>query len=104
MRVDPQLLALFQEACHARNWTASATIRDFMANEVQAYQTHLAKKEAAKRASEASGQVSGASVSSDAEKSPVAVSGKPEGPVARRMRLKKEAKLRTMADEDFDDE
>jgi hypothetical protein len=105
MRVDPQLLSLFHESCDARNTTASAAIRVFMANEVEAYRIYLVKKGlAAKKAQEAISNAVGAPVPVSAQKSPVVVSGKPEGDVAKRMRLKKEAKLRKLSDDYLDDD
>jgi hypothetical protein len=104
MRVDPQLLALFQQACDARDWTVSATLRNFMVNEVEGYRVHLAKKEAARRAQEASILAAGGSVSPVSQKRPEEAAVVPEGPVARRMRLKEEAKLRRQVDHDFDDD
>ena len=76
-----------------------------MANEVEAYRIHVAKKEiAARKAQEAFEASGGVSVPLQVEKSPVASPVKPEGPVARRMRLKKEAKLRASVDDDLIDD
>lgn len=44
VRLDPELLRKFQEACEARHSTVSHTLRDYMYSEVAGYERHLEKE------------------------------------------------------------
>jgi len=106
VRVEAELLDLFTQSAEARHMTVSACVRELMRSHAKSYQDHLNRLELAerKRADKAVLGVSATSVSSTSEKAPVEAPGKPEGPVARKMRLKKEAKLRRLDVYEDDDE
>lgn len=86
--------------------TVSACVRELMHRHAKSYQDHLKRLEQAelKRVAKAVSLTEAISVSPVAEKAPVAPPIKPEGAVARKMRLKKEAKDRRRSDDLSDDE
>lgn len=106
VRLDAELLDVFTQSADARHMTVSACVRELMRQHAKSYQDHLKRLEHAesKRAAGAVSETQGTSVPNVSEKALVASSGKPEGPVARRMRLKKEAKNRRSSDDLPDDE
>lgn len=106
VRLDPELLDLFTQSADARHMTVSACVRELMHQHAKSYQDHLKRLEQAqlKRAATENLATQAMSVSTVSEKSLVAPSGKLEGPVARKMRLKKQAKDRRSFDDLPDDE
>ena len=106
VRLDVELLDLFTQSADARNMTVSACVRELMRQHAKSYQDHLKRLEHAesKRAGKAVSETQGISLPNVSEKAPVASPVKPEGPVARKMRLKKEAKDRRRSDDLPDDE
>lgn len=44
VRLDPELLRKYQEACEARHSTVSQSLREHMYAEVAGYESHLAKQ------------------------------------------------------------
>jgi len=106
VRLDAELLNLFMQAAEARHMTVSACVRELMRQHAKSYQDHLKRLEHEERKQAARDVVAvqAAPVPSEPVKAPVAPSGKPEGPVARRMRLKKDAKLRRQDVYEDDDE
>lgn len=99
VRLDTQLLDLFSQAAEARGMTVSACVRQLMRDHATSYQNHLNRLAAAdrKRGVEASNGLDGVQVSDSIQKRPVAPPVAPEGPLAVKRRLEKEAKLRKMA-------
>jgi hypothetical protein len=105
LRIEPDLFDKFSAECDAGNVSVSFAIRRLMV----AYLDHAEqrRRKASKDAEWAATLESrrqGASASSSVEKPLVGPSGKSEGPVARRMRLKKEAKARRSGQDLPDDE
>jgi len=91
IRIDPELLERYRVACEKRGWTVSDGIRRHMHDVVgPQYQRSVAHQEASE-SPEPSSPPPG--VQKTAEEAP----GKPEGPLARKRRLEKEAKALKMA-------
>ena len=105
LRIDPELFDKFSVECDRSNVSVSEAIRRLMVGYLRHAEQRREKAiKDAEWAAKLASRRQAVSVSSELEKPLVGGSGKPEGPVARRMRLKKEAKLRRKDSDDFDDD
>ena len=105
LRIDPDFFDKFSAECDGSNVSVSEAIRRLMVGYLNhADQRRQKALKDAEWAATLESRAKAVSVSLEPQKPLVAVSGKSEGPVARRMRLKKEAKLRRKDVDDFDDD